>query len=77
MGGSLGALIGKARYLTLKNNFSNALDVISEAVVTFPKSSPALIEKARLQVMLQEWDGAMDSCQRAAALDPENIEAVS
>ena len=77
MGGSLGALIGKSRFLALKNNFSNALDVISEAVVTFPKSTPALVEKARLQVMLQEWESAMETCQRILGLEQECIEAVS
>lgn len=77
VGGSLGALIGKSRYLTLKSNFSNALDVISEAVVTFPKSTHALIEKVRLQIMLQEWENAMETCQRILTLEHDCIEAVS
>lgn len=74
--GSLGALIGKSRYFAMKQNFSHALDVINEAIVTFPKSIPALIEKARLQIMSGEWDSAVETCERIISMEQDCIEAV-
>lgn len=60
----LNALFGKAKYLETRRNFFGALDAINEAVVHFPQSIPALIEKMKLQVALQDWDQAVDSANR-------------
>jgi len=57
-------LFGKAKYLELRRNFSGALDVINEAVVLFSQSIPALLEKMKLQVALQDWEQAVDTAQR-------------
>ncbi|EDO49516.1 predicted protein, partial [Nematostella vectensis] len=72
---NLDALFGKARYLQLKNNFSGALDTVNQAVVAYPECIPALIEKMRLQLALQDWDQTLETAQRALAINRNCIEA--
>ena len=49
------ALIGKSRYMAMRHNYSGALELINQAVVSYPGFMPALIEKMRLQLALQDW----------------------
>ncbi|XP_020612885.1 tetratricopeptide repeat protein 21B-like [Orbicella faveolata] len=69
------ALFGKAKYLETKNNFSGALELINQAVVGYPDFIPALIEKMRLQLALQDWDQTLETAQRALNSNRNCIEA--
>ena len=50
-------LLGRIEYLTLRGNFSGALEVINHAVVTFPSFMPALVVKMRIQMAMQVIPG--------------------
>ncbi|KAJ7369317.1 Tetratricopeptide repeat protein 21B, partial [Desmophyllum pertusum] len=64
-----------AKYLETKNNFSGALELINQAVVGYPDFIPALIEKMRLQLALQDWDQTLETAQRALNSNRNCIEA--
>ena len=58
------ALFGKAQYLSMRFNFSSALEVLNEAVASYEGFIPALVEKMKLQLALQDWEQAMETAQR-------------
>lgn len=58
------ALLGKSRFLELRRNFSGALEVVNQVVVGFSGFLPALIEKMKLQLALQDWDQTIETAQR-------------
>lgn len=60
----INALLGKAKYLESRHNFTGALEQINQLIVTFPGFLPALIEKMKLQLNLQDWDQAIETAQR-------------
>lgn len=64
----INALLGKAKYLEMRHNFTGALEQINQLIVTYPGFMPALIEKMKLQLNLQDWDQAIETAQRYAAL---------
>lgn len=72
---NLDALLGKAKFLEAKNNFSGALELINQAVVGYPDFTPALIEKMRLQLALQDWDQTLETAHRALNSNRNCIEA--
>jgi len=69
------ALLGKAKFLEAKNNFSGALDLVNQAVVGYPDFTPALIEKMTLQLALQDWDQTLETAHRALNTNRNCIEA--
>ncbi|ELU05036.1 hypothetical protein CAPTEDRAFT_159405 [Capitella teleta] len=69
------ALFGKAKYMEMKRNFSGAMDIISQAVVAFPNFLPALLEKMRLQLALQDWEQTVETAQRALNLNSNCLQA--
>ncbi|XP_070546763.1 tetratricopeptide repeat protein 21B-like [Ptychodera flava] len=70
------ALFGKARYFVIRHNYSGSLELINQAVVAYPGFMPALIEKMRLQLALQDWEQTMETSQRALAQDSHCAEAI-
>jgi len=61
---NIDALFGKSKYFELRHNYSNALDAINQVIVYFPNFLPALVEKMRLQLCLQDWDSSIETSQR-------------
>ena len=57
-------LLGKARCLEKRHNFSGALELINKAIITFPELIPALIEKMKIQLELQDWEQMADTAIR-------------
>lgn len=57
-------LFAKARMMEIRRNFSGCLDVINQAIVSFQNFVPALMEKMRLQLALQDWDQVLDTVNR-------------
>ncbi len=58
------ALLGKARCLELRHNFSGALELINRAIITYPELLPALVEKMKIQLQLQDWEQMVDTALR-------------
>eukprot|EP00057_Strongylocentrotus_purpuratus_P033961 XP_793431.3 PREDICTED: tetratricopeptide repeat protein 21B [Strongylocentrotus purpuratus] len=73
---AIDALIGKSRYMSMRHNYTGALDLINQAVVSYPGFMPALMEKMRLQLALQDWEQTVESAQRALVQEPNCIEAL-
>eukprot|EP00794_Sanderia_malayensis_P003381 gene3381-3871_t len=69
------AMLGKIEYLKIKNNFSGALEVANQLVVLYPDFQPALVEKMRLQLALQDWEQTIETAQRILMSEAHNIEA--
>eukprot|EP00731_Ephydatia_muelleri_P012861 Em0007g171a len=61
---SLDAMLGKARYYLSRHNFSHALDLLNQAVALYPGCVPALLDKMKVQLALQDWEQAMETAQR-------------
>ena len=60
----LDALFGKAKFYLSRFNFSNSLEMLNQAVASYPEFLPALIEKMKAQLALQDWDQAMETAHR-------------
>ncbi|PAA67847.1 hypothetical protein BOX15_Mlig026721g1, partial [Macrostomum lignano] len=70
------ALLGKAKSLEARRNFSAALEVVNQLIVAFPRFLPGLIEKMRVQLELQDWDQMLDTASRCLDSDPSCIPAM-
>uniref|UniRef100_A0A8D2Q6G4 Tetratricopeptide repeat domain 21A n=1 Tax=Varanus komodoensis TaxID=61221 RepID=A0A8D2Q6G4_VARKO len=51
-------MMGKAKYFMAQQNYSGALEIVSQLVVTFPFFMPSIVTKMRLHLALQDWDGS-------------------
>ncbi|XP_066301202.1 tetratricopeptide repeat protein 21B-like [Branchiostoma lanceolatum] len=69
------ALLGKAEYYGMRHNYTGALEVVNQAIVAFPSFLPALVEKMRLQLALQDWEQTIETAQRVQAKDSTCLEA--
>ena len=58
------ALLGKARYNTVRYKYSHALDVLNSALQLYPNFLPALIEKVTVQLAKQEWEAAVETAHK-------------
>lgn len=58
------ALFGKSKFYFNRYNFSHSLDVLNQLVATYEGFLPALIEKMKVQLALQDWDQAVETAQR-------------
>lgn len=56
--------MGKSKLFFLRHNYSGALELINEVVVAYPGFMPALVEKMRLQLALQDWEQTLETAQR-------------
>jgi hypothetical protein len=52
----LEALLGKAACLEKTEQFAAALELLNQVVVGYPWFLPALVEKARLLLALDDWE---------------------
>ncbi len=57
-------MLGKARHMALRHNYSGGLDMVNNAVVSYPGFMPALVEKMRMQLSLQDWEQTLDTAHR-------------
>ena len=48
----------------MRRNYPAALDLISQAVVSFPNFLPALVEKMKIQLAMNDWDQTVETAQR-------------
>eukprot|EP00051_Salpingoeca_urceolata_P023185 m.390103 g.390103 ORF g.390103 m.390103 type:complete len:1321 (-) comp20074_c6_seq3:93-4055(-) len=72
------ALLGKIQYLQQqKSDYTRSLQLLDRAVVAFDHFAPALMEKAKAQVAVGEWDLALETAQRVLSMDASLVEALS
>ncbi len=58
------ALFGKSKFLLLRCNFSHSLEMLNQAVASFPGFLPSLMEKMKILLALQDWEQAVDTARR-------------
>ncbi|XP_075412150.1 tetratricopeptide repeat protein 21A [Tenrec ecaudatus] len=68
-------VMGKATYLLLQQNYSGALEVVSQLTVAFPGFLPALVLKMKLFLAKQDWEQTIETAQRILEKDETNIDA--
>ncbi|KAG7464116.1 hypothetical protein MATL_G00183890 [Megalops atlanticus] len=69
------ALMGKAQYYEFRQNYSGALETVNQVIASFPAFVPALEEKMKLLLMLQDWEQTVDAAHRLLQKDKNNLEA--
>ncbi|CAL8321389.1 unnamed protein product [Merluccius merluccius] len=75
-GASVFALMGKAQYYEYRQNYSGALEVISQVTVNVPGFLPAAIKKMKLLLSLQDWEQTIDAAHSLLQKDANNLEAL-
>eukprot|EP00742_Colponemidia_sp_Colp-10_P005614 GILJ01006001.1.p1 GENE.GILJ01006001.1~~GILJ01006001.1.p1 ORF type:complete len:1335 (+),score=250.67 GILJ01006001.1:335-4006(+) len=69
-------MMGKAKYHELKKAFGQTLDILSQVVVLYSTFVPALVEKAKVQMMMGDWEQSLETSQRVLASERSNIEGL-
>ncbi|KAM9344194.1 tetratricopeptide repeat protein 21B isoform 2-T2 [Pholidichthys leucotaenia] len=75
-GADVFALMGKAQYNEYRQNYSGALEIINQVVVSFPEFLPGLVKKMKLLLSLQDWEQTTDAARRLLQKDKNNLEAL-
>uniref|UniRef100_A0A8C3VGA4 Tetratricopeptide repeat protein 21B n=1 Tax=Catharus ustulatus TaxID=91951 RepID=A0A8C3VGA4_CATUS len=63
-GNDVFALLGKAQYFEVRQNYSGALDIVNQIIAIFPNFIPAFIKKMKLQLALQDWEQTVETAHR-------------
>ena len=61
----LDGLLGKAKYLEMRHNYSGALEFVNQAVVSFAQFPGVLVEKMKLQLAMQDWEQTVETAHRS------------
>ncbi|XP_019385707.1 PREDICTED: tetratricopeptide repeat protein 21A isoform X3 [Crocodylus porosus] len=69
-------MMGKIRYFMIQQNYSAALEVVNQIIVTYPSFMPALILKMRLYLAQQNWEQTLETAQRILSKDETNIDGL-
>lgn len=54
----------QAQFCEYRQNYSGALEIVNQVIVSFPGFLPALIKKMKLLLSLQDWDQTIDVAHR-------------
>ncbi|BFZ22635.1 hypothetical protein BsWGS_25674 [Bradybaena similaris] len=73
---NISALLGKAKFFELRHNYSGALELVNQVIVSHANFLPAFVEKMKLQLALQDWDQTMEAAHRALNIDMNCVEAM-
>ncbi|KAK9396052.1 tetratricopeptide repeat protein 21A [Crotalus adamanteus] len=68
--------MGKAKYFMVHQNYSGALEIISQLVVTFPFFVPALVTKMKLHLAMQDWEQSVEESKRILSKEPNDIDGL-
>jgi len=71
------AMMGRAKALELKKDLAGALEVVTEVHVRFTWYMPALVEKTRLLLASNDWEGMLEHAGRMLQADPNNVMAMA
>uniref|UniRef100_A0A8C6SLI7 Tetratricopeptide repeat protein 21B n=1 Tax=Neogobius melanostomus TaxID=47308 RepID=A0A8C6SLI7_9GOBI len=69
-------LMGKAQYYEYRQNYSGALEMVNQVIVSYPAFLPALTKKMKLLLSLQDWEQTVDAAHRLLQRDKNNPEAL-
>lgn len=69
-------LMGKAQFYEYRQNYSGALEMVNQVIVSFPTFLPALSKKMKLLLSLQDWEQTVDAAHRLLQKDKNNPEAL-
>lgn len=72
---TVGLRRGAYRYLMQENKPGPALEIFDRLVSTFGDYLPALIEKAKVHMALNDWEMAVSTAERCLAIDRHCIDA--
>uniref|UniRef100_A0A8C6YVJ4 Tetratricopeptide repeat domain 21B n=1 Tax=Nothoprocta perdicaria TaxID=30464 RepID=A0A8C6YVJ4_NOTPE len=75
-GNDVFALLGKAQYFEVRQNYSGALETVNQIIANFPNFLPALVKKMKLQLALQDWEQTVETAHRLLQKDALNLEAI-
>ncbi|KFQ72482.1 Tetratricopeptide repeat protein 21B, partial [Phaethon lepturus] len=70
-GNDVFALLGKAQYFEVRQNYSGALETVNQIIANFPS-----FIKMKLQLALQDWEQAVETAHRLLQKDAHNLEAI-
>ncbi|KAM9306008.1 tetratricopeptide repeat protein 21B [Gastrophryne carolinensis] len=70
------AMMGKAYYCELRQNYSGALEAVNKILAAYPGFAPALIKKMKLQLALQDWEQTVQTALRLLQKESQNVEAI-
>ncbi|XP_045392345.1 tetratricopeptide repeat protein 21A isoform X2 [Lemur catta] len=68
-------LMGKATYFMMQQNYSEALEVVTQITVASESFLPALVLKMRLFLARQDWEQTVEMGHRILEKDESNIDA--
>ncbi|ETE72653.1 Tetratricopeptide repeat protein 21A, partial [Ophiophagus hannah] len=66
----------EAKYFMVHQNYSGALEIISQLVVTFPFFVPALVTKMKLHLAMQDWEQSVEESKRILSKEPNDIDGL-
>ncbi|XP_063003515.1 tetratricopeptide repeat protein 21A [Elgaria multicarinata webbii] len=69
-------MMGKAKYFMAQQNYSGALGIVSQLVVSFPFFMPAIVTKMRLHLALQDWEQSVEESKRILSKEPNDIDGL-
>lgn len=69
-------VVGKAECLMMQKNYSGALDLINQTIISFPKFTAALTLKMKYVLAMQDWDQGLEIAQRLLTIQRNNIDAL-
>jgi tetratricopeptide repeat protein 21B len=70
------ALLGKAKFLEMQREYAQALEILNNVIVLFSWFTPALTEKAKLLLMMGDWEQTYETVHRVVSQEGTNIEAL-
>ena len=60
----------------MSKKFTVTIETLNEIVIVFPEFTPAISEKARLLMVIADWDQCLETVQKVLAQDERNMQAL-
>jgi len=57
-------IILQVQYYVTRCHFSHALEVVNQAIASYPDCLPTLLVKTHVQLTLQDWEQAVETAHR-------------
>ena len=74
--GHLEALMGRVKVMERSGQVAAALDALNQVAVTHPSFTPAVAEKAKMQMRTGDWEAALETTAGLLERDDRNIDAL-
>ena len=73
---NISAFLGRAHYYEKRQAWDKSLNDLNQVIVYFPNYLPALIDKARVLMVMGNWEEALETAQRVLKRDSDAIGAL-